>query len=87
MIRPVVTEIGIFLIPFALYALFLLATARNASHAASWPARVVLRLLIAAFLLVIASLILLAHFSGANPHATYTPAHLEDGRLVPGQNR
>jgi hypothetical protein len=87
MIRPVLTEVGIFLIPFVLYALFLLATAKGVTESASWPARVVLKLLIAAFLSVIISFILLAHFSGAAPTSTYTPAHVEDGKLVPGQNR
>jgi len=87
MIRAVLTEAGIFLIPFALYALFLLATAKGVTQSASWSARVVLTLLTAAFLCVIVSLILLAHFSGAAPDATYTPAHIENGRLVPGQNQ
>ena len=47
-------------------------------------ARVVIRLAVAAFLLTILSLVLLAHFSGAPPDSTYVPAHLENGRLVPG---
>ena len=34
--------------------------------------------------MVIASLIGLAHFSGAPPDSTYVPAHIENGRLVPG---
>lgn len=87
MIRPVLTEVGIFLIPFVLYALFLLATSKGVTERASWPARMVLKLLIAAFLLVIFSFVLLAHFSGAAPTATYTPAHMENGKLVPGQNK
>lgn len=87
MIRAVLTEIGIFLIPFVLYVLFLLATSKGVAKQASWPARVVLKLLISAFALVIVSLILLAHFSGAAPTATYTPAHMENGKLVPGQNK
>jgi hypothetical protein len=35
-------------------------------------------------LLVIASFIMLANFSGAPPRSTYIPAHIENGRLVPG---
>ena len=35
-------------------------------------------------LLVIISFVLLAHFSGAPPDSTYVPAHIEDGKLVPG---
>ncbi|CAN5381091.1 DUF6111 family protein [soil metagenome] len=84
MIRPVLTEIGIFLIPFALYALFLLATRSGMLLQTSWPLRVVVRLSIAALLLIIVSLVLLANFSGAPPSSTYFPAHIENGRLVPG---
>lgn len=87
MIRPVLTEIGIFLIPFAAYALFILASRANVLHASSWPLRVVIRLAVASFVLVIVSLLLLAHFSGAPPGSTYVPAHIENGRLVPGSER
>jgi len=30
------------------------------------------------------SFVMLAHFSASSPHSTYIPAHIEDGRLVPG---
>ena len=30
------------------------------------------------------SFILLAHFSGAPPNSTYIPAHMENGKFVPG---
>jgi hypothetical protein len=42
------------------------------------------RLVLGSLLLVIVSFILLAHFSGAAPNSTYIPAHIENGRLVPG---
>lgn len=84
MIRPALTEIGIFLIPFAVYVLFLVATRSRLLVFASWPAVVVGRLLVGSLLLVLLSLILLAEFSGAPPGSTYIPAHLENGRLVPG---
>lgn len=84
MIRPVLTEIGIFLIPFALYAAFLVATRSGLLVRSSWPLHVVARLLIGALVLVVISFILLAHYSGAPPDSTYVPAHLENGRLVPG---
>ncbi|WP_298253991.1 DUF6111 family protein [Bradyrhizobium sp.] len=84
MIRSALTEIGIFLIPFAVYVLFLVATRSGSLAFSSWPAAVVGRLLVASLLLVILSLILLAQFSGAPPNSTYIPAHLENGRLVPG---
>ncbi len=84
MIRPVLTEVGIFLIPFAVYALFLIATRSGVLAQSSWPAHLVAKLALGSLLLVIVSFILLAHFSGASPNSTYVPAHIENGRLVPG---
>ena len=84
MIRPILTEIGIFLIPFAAYAVFLIATRSGVLTSSSWPARLVARLVLGSLLLVVVSFVLLAQFSGAPPNSTYIPAHMEDGRLVPG---
>ena len=84
MIRPVLTEISIFLIPFAVYAVFLIATRSGVFVKSSWPLPVVGWLSAGALLLVIVSLVLLANFSGSSPESTYVPAHMENGRLVPG---
>jgi len=84
MIRPVLTEIGIFLIPFAVYALFLIATRSGVFAKSSWPRPLVAKLVLGALLLVVISFALLAHFSGAPPNSTYIPAHIENGKLVPG---
>ena len=84
MIRPVLTEIAIFLIPFAAYALFLIATRSGLLVSSSWPAHLVAKLVLGSLLLVVISFVLLAHFSGAPPNSTYVPAHIENGRLVPG---
>jgi phosphoglycerol transferase MdoB-like AlkP superfamily enzyme len=87
MIRAILTEVAIFLIPFILYAVYLVITRAALTHRSSWPFRVVAWLLIAALALVIISLLLLVHYSGAPPGATYVPAHVEDGRLVPGTEK
>ena len=84
MIRPVLTEIGIFLIPFAIYALFLIATRSGLLVQSSWPVQIVAKLVLGSLLMVVVSFILLAHFSGAPPHSTYIPAHIENGKFVPG---
>lgn len=84
MIRPALTEIGIFLIPFAVYAVFLIATRSGLLVKSSWPMRVIAKLAIGALLLVVVSFALLAHFSGAPPNSTYVPAHIENGKFVPG---
>jgi len=84
MIRPALTEIGIFLIPFGVYALFLLATRAGVLAPSSWPLQMVARLVIGSLVLVIVSLVFLAQFSGSSPNSTYIPAHVENGKLVPG---
>jgi hypothetical protein len=84
MIRPVLTEIGIFLIPFAVYALFLIATRSGLFAKSSWPLPLVARLVLGALILVLGSFVMLANFSGAPPNSTYIPAHIENGKLVPG---
>jgi hypothetical protein len=87
MIRPVLTEIGIFLIPFAVYAAFLIATRSGLLVWSSWPLHVITRLTIGALVLVVLSFLMLAHYSGAPPNSTYVPAHLENGKLVPGAEK
>jgi hypothetical protein len=84
MIRPAFTEIGIFLIPFAVYGLFLFATRSGLLVQASWPVHIIARLALGSLLLVVISLVLLAHFSGGAPNSTYVPAHIENGKFVPG---
>lgn len=84
MIRTGFTELLLFLAPFAVYAAYLFATRSGVLDPKSWPVRHVLLLGIMAFLLVIGSFIYLAHFSGAPVGTRYVPAHMENGRLVPG---
>ncbi|KRR08513.1 DUF6111 family protein [Bradyrhizobium valentinum] len=87
MIRPVLTEIAIFLIPFVAYALFLIATRAGVFASSSWPAHLVAKLVLGSLLLVVISFVLLAQFSGAPPDSTYVPAHMEDGKLVHGDEK
>ena len=87
MIRQVATELALFLAPFVAYALFLWATRTGVLGASAWPLPRVMWLTIAALVLVIASFVVLAQFGGAPPGSTYIPAHLENGRFVPGAER
>ena len=87
MIRTVLTEIGVLLIPFAVYAIFLIATRSGVMLPASWPLDMLAKLTLAALVLVIISFLLLAELTGAPPNSTYVPAHIENGRLVPGAER
>ena len=85
MIRPVLTEVLLFLAPFGIYALYLLATRNSVMSASSWNLRVVGTLTVIALLLLFASFFLLAHWSGHPAGSKYVPPHMEDGQLIPGQ--
>jgi Family of unknown function (DUF6111) len=87
MIRPIFTEIGLFLTPFVIYAAFLVATRAGVLDPAAWTLRRVAGLVIVSLVLVVGSFLLLAQFSGAPPGSTYVPAHIEDGKFVPGTTR
>ena len=87
MIRPALTEVGIFLIPFAVYALFLVATRAGLLMPNSWPLHLIAKLAVVAMVLVIVSFVLLAQYSVAPNNSTYVPAHVENGKLVPGTDR
>jgi hypothetical protein len=84
MIRPILTEIGLFLTPFALYAAFLVATRAGVLQPSSWTLRRIAALVIVSLALVIGSFVILAKYSGAPPGSTYVPAHVENGKFVPG---
>jgi hypothetical protein len=87
MIRPILTELALLLAPFAVYALFLWVTKSGVFEWESWSPKVVIALTGVAIVLMLGSFIVFAHFSGAPPGSEYFPAHIEDGRLVPGEVR
>ena len=84
MIRPVLTELALFLTPFVLYAIFLIATRAGVLHPEAWSWPVLASLTIVALAIVVGSFVVMAQFAGAPPRSTYVPAHVEDGKLVPG---
>jgi hypothetical protein len=84
MIRPIFTELALFLTPFVAYAIFLWATRAGVLDLSAWSTPRLAWLAIAALGMVIASFLFLAEFSGAPPGSTYVPAHMENGRLIPG---
>jgi heme/copper-type cytochrome/quinol oxidase subunit 3 len=87
MIRPVFTELALFLAPFAVYAIFLVATRQGVLDPKQWPLSRIAWLLIAALILMIGSFVVLAHFGGSPPGSTYTPARVDDGDFVPGKTK
>jgi hypothetical protein len=87
MIRPVFTELALFLAPFVVYAIYLVATKTALLERESWPPKMLASLAIAALVLMIGSFVYLSHFSGSAPGSTYEPAHVEDGKFIPGRVR
>jgi hypothetical protein len=87
MIRPILIEIGLFLAPFIIYAVVLMATQADMRQPSAWTMQRLGALLVAALVLVVASFVMFAQFSGAPPGSTYVPAHMEDGKFVPGATR
>jgi hypothetical protein len=87
MIRPFFTEFALFLAPFVAYALFLWATRAGVLDVSAWSAPRLTWLTIAALVMVIVSLLGLAEFGGAPARSVYVPAHMENGQLVPGEEK
>jgi drug/metabolite transporter (DMT)-like permease len=83
--RPVLTEIALFLAPFAAYAVFLWARREGVLDPASWPMPRLIWLTIAALALLLGSFLVIAQFSHSPPGSSYVPAHVEGGKLVPGE--
>jgi hypothetical protein len=84
MIRQILTEIFFFIMPFALYVVFLWAIKADILHPDSWPASRIATLTIVALALMAVSFFYFAEYTGAPPGSTYIPAHMENGKFVPG---
>jgi hypothetical protein len=87
MIRPVFTELALFITPFVLYAIFLWATRADILHPDQWRLPTLLWLTIAALSLIVISFVFFAELTGAPPKSTYIPAHMENGKFVPGETK
>jgi heme/copper-type cytochrome/quinol oxidase subunit 2 len=86
MIRQLAIGLLLFLSPFAIYWLFLWAArpAAGQDKITGWTPVAFGWLTITALLLLIAGFAAWATYGVAPPGATYVPAHMENGRFVPG---
>ena len=83
MIRVVLTEGLLFLLPFAAFALLLVLQKRRVLDVEHWS-RATVWLLMAGLALVLASF-LYKGLLAEQPTGGFEPAHMENGRLVPGR--
>ncbi|MDB5559465.1 MAG: putative rane protein [Enterovirga sp.] len=83
MIRVILTEGLLFLLPFAAFALLLLLQRRRVLDIEHWSGPVVW-LAMAGLALVLASF-LYKGFLADRPEGGFEPTHMENGQLVPGR--
>lgn len=81
--RSIIEEFLLFVLPFAVFASYLVLRRRNPFDVEHWQGRV-FWLSVAGLLLGIAALVL-AGVTAERHTGGYEPPHLEGGRLVPGQ--
>ncbi len=83
MARNLLDALGLFAVPFAVYALVLAVRQQYPFVAASWSRGLLAALTVAGLALVVLGLVAVALFADRHRGA-YVPAHLDGGRLVPG---
>jgi hypothetical protein len=84
MARLVAFNVIFFLLPFALYAGWLLATRGTAANVDDWQGRTIAYLGLGGAVVLTVALVAFTSFRGAPPGGVYQPAVFEDGRLIPG---
>jgi hypothetical protein len=86
MIRVVIENILLFLLPTLVYVAYVLLTRTSASSAGAVISDApLIWLFIAGALLVGATLVYYASITpGGSPGAVYTPPHMKDGQIEPG---
>ena len=85
MARFVAFDALLFLLPFAAYAAWLVFTRGSLSNVEDWQARTVAILAIAGAGLLLTALVIFTSFRTIPPGGTYVPAHIEDGKIIPGR--
>jgi hypothetical protein len=82
MLRPFLYESVLFLLPFLVYAAWLVLQKRNPASLEGWTGAPIVLLLLLAALTTGVGLALVGHFGGAPAGSRYVPARLEDGKLI-----
>jgi len=82
--RALLEPTAFFVTPFALYVAYLLARGRHPLKPAHRPGATVVSLTIAGLAVAIAGMLWFG-FEYDRPTGAYVPAHIENGKVVPGQ--
>lgn len=83
MLRVILEPLALFLLPFVAYALFVLSAPEKFDKSKAWSAAHVSGLALAGLVAAVAGLLLFG-VTAERHQGAYKPAHVENGRLVPG---
>ena len=83
MTRVLIEELLFFLLPFALFAIWLLIRRKSPLNRAHWDGQVSW-IVLAGLALVLGTLLITA-FIAPRGGGAYVPAHMENGQFVPGR--
>ena len=84
MLRAIGEPLVMFMIPFGLYAGFLIAQFINPFTIDPWTRRVVVPLTFVGVVIAVGSLVFYGLFADRH-EGGYRPAHIENGQIVPGR--
>ena len=83
MIRVVAESVALFLVPFVAFALYLLVRRRNPASVDAWAGGTAAGLALVGLAFAALAIFAFGLFED-RPKGAYVPAHVEDGRVVPG---
>jgi len=83
MVRLVAFNVIFFLLPFGIYACWMLATRGTVGGASDWPIRTITWLAIGGGVLLMVALVAFTQFDGGAVGSKYVPAQVIDGLLGP----
>lgn len=85
MARLVLFNIVFFLVPFAIYAGWLIATRGSASNPLYWPLKTIGFLALGGGVVMVGAVLLFLQVQRAPTDADYRPARIgDDGQIIPG---
>jgi hypothetical protein len=81
--RVLAEPVAFFLAPFVLYVFYLLALRRHPLQPTHWPSGAVVGLTIMGLVVAVGGMLFFG-LTADREKGAYTPAHVENGKLVPG---
>ncbi len=88
MLRIVLINIALFVLPLALYAAYFYITERNRNAVViEWKNMPLSLLLQIGLGLIVIGMLITAYMGGEDAGGTYVPARMENGKVIPGEVR